>query len=250
VNEAGRGLRLLIVDDEAPARDRLKRLLAEVPGCELAGEAESGTEALAAIERLRPDVVLLDVRMPGMDGLELARHLALLDAPPAIVFTTAYDQYALEAFDAQAIGYLLKPVRREKLEAALAKATRLTRPQLAQVPPSTRSTHFAVRLRDQLKLVPVDDVLCCVADQKYVTLHHRLGEDLIEDSLKSIEEEFADVFVRVHRSALAAVRHVEAVERDTEGRYHVKLRNSSLRLEVSRRLAADVLRRLRMGDAG
>lgn len=236
--------RLLIVDDEPPARERLRRLIGGLPGFTVVGEAGTGLEALHAVPRLHADVVLMDIRMPGMDGLEAARHLALLEDPPSIVFTTAYDQYALAAFDAQAIGYLLKPVRREKLEAALARATRLTRPQLARVPPAGGSTHFAVRARDQLKLVPVGEVLACVADQKYVTLHHAGGDDLIEDSLRSIEEEFGDVFVRVHRNALVAVRHVEAVERVPEGRYRVRLRGSPLALDVSRRLAADVLKRL------
>lgn len=247
MSDGTRITRLLIVDDEPPARDRLARLLAEIPNCEVVGDAGSGLEALAAVERLDPDVVLMDVRMPGMDGLEAARHLARLEAPPAIVFTTAYDQYALEAFDAQAIGYLLKPIRQDKLEAALAKATRLSRPQLARVAqaaPSSRPTHFAVRARDQLKLVPVEDVLCCVADQKYVTLHHAQGEDLIEDSLRSIEDEFAQEFVRVHRNALVAVRHVESVERGPDGHYRVRLRGHPLALDVSRRLAADVLKRL------
>ncbi len=237
-------LRLLIVDDEPPARDRLRRLAAELPGCAVAGEAETGLQALDAVQRLKPDVVLMDIRMPGMDGLEAARHLARLEDPPAVVVTTAYDQYAVDAFDANAIGYLLKPVRREKLEAALSKAARLTRVQLAAVPPSTRSTHFAVRARDQLKLVPVEDVYCCVADQKYVTLHHARGEDLIEDSLKSIEEEFGDVFVRVHRNALVAVKHVEAVERDEDGHQRVRLRGAAPVLDVSRRLAGEVMRRL------
>jgi two-component system response regulator AlgR len=237
-------LRVLVVDDEPPARDRLRRLLEEIPGCAVAGEAESGLQALEAVARLAPDVVLLDIRMPGMDGLEAARHLGRLEEPPAIVFTTAYDRYAVEAFEANAIGYLLKPVRREKLEAALAKAAKLTRTQLAGVAPSSRPTHFAVRARDRLSLVPVEDVYCCVADQKYVTLHHAQGEDLIEDSLRSIEEEFGDVFVRVHRNALVAVRHVEAVERDPDGHYRVRLRGGGPTLDVSRRLATEVLRRL------
>jgi two-component system response regulator AlgR len=237
-------LRLLIVDDEPPARERLRRLLGELPGCTVVGEAETGLQALDAVAKAHPDVVLLDIRMPGMDGLEAARHLAKLEDAPAIVFTTAYDQYAVDAFEANAVGYLLKPVRREKLEAALAKAARVTRTQLAAVPASSRSTHFAVRARDRLSLVPVEDVYCCVADQKYVTLYHARGEDLIEDSLRSIEDEFGDVFVRVHRNALVAVRHVESVERDPEGRYRVHLRGTSQVLDVSRRLATDVLKRL------
>jgi len=239
---------VLVVDDEAPARERLGRLLGEIPTVRVVGEASNGREALEKAQALGPDVVLLDVRMPEMDGLEAARHLTLLPKPPAIVFTTAYDEYALAAFDAQAIGYLLKPVRRDKLEAALATARRLGRPALTPLGAQARRSHFAARARDQVKLIPVIDVLACVADQKYVTLHHRQGSDLIEESLRSIEEEFGTDFVRAHRSALAAVRHIEAVDRDAEGVYHVRLRGSPLTLEVSRRLAGDLLRRLKLGE--
>jgi two-component system response regulator AlgR len=239
---------VLVVDDEAPARQRLVRLIGEIAGARVAAEAANGREALERALEVKPDVVLLDVRMPEMDGIETARHLALLPAAPAVVFTTAYDEYALAAFEAQAIGYLLKPVRRDKLEAALATARRLTRPALMPLGAGAKRSHFAARARDQLRLIPVADVLACVADQKYVTLHHREGIDLIEESLRSIEEEFSVEFVRVHRSALAAIRHVAAVDRDAEGRYHIRLRDSELRLEVSRRLAGDLLRRLKLGE--
>jgi two-component system response regulator AlgR len=240
---------VLVVDDEAPARERLVRLVGETAGARLAGEAGTGREALERVQQLKPDVVLLDVRMPEMDGIETARHLASLPAPPAVVFTTAYDEYALAAFDAQAIGYLLKPVRRDKLEAALATARRLTRPALAPLGAAAKRSHFAARSRDQLKLIPIGEVLACVADQKYVTLHHRGGADLIEESLRSIEEEFRTEFVRVHRNALAAVRHVATVDRDADGRYRIRLRDSELTLEVSRRLAGDLLRRLKLGES-
>jgi two-component system, LytTR family, response regulator AlgR len=248
VSEAPAKVSVLVVDDEAPARQRLVRLVGEIAGARVAAEAANGREALQRAIEFKPDVVLLDVRMPEMDGIEAARHLALLPVAPAVIFTTAYDEYALAAFEAQAIGYLLKPVRRDKLEAALATARRLTRPALAPLAGGAKRSHFAARVRDQLRLVPVADVLACVADQKYVTLHHREGTDLIEESLRSIEEEFSAEFVRVHRSALAAVRHVAAVDRDAEGRYHIRMRDSELRLEVSRRLAGDLLRRLKLGE--
>ncbi len=248
MTEAPATVSVLIVDDEAPARERLASLLAEIPGARLLGEAANGRAALEQVAALKPDVVLLDVRMPEMDGLEAARHLALLVPPPAIVFTTAYDQYALAAFEAEAIGYLLKPIRRDKLEGALATARRLSRTALTPLGLAAKRSHFATRARDQLKLIPVAEVLACVADQKYVTLHHRQGSDLIEESLRSIEEEFGTEFVRAHRSALAAVRHIETVERDADGRYQIRLRGSELTLEVSRRLAGDLLRRLKLGE--
>jgi two-component system, LytTR family, response regulator AlgR len=242
-------MRVLIVDDEPPARERLKRLLEEIDGCELAGEANNGTEAIALAVRLAPDVVLMDIRMPGMDGVEAARHLGQLDEPPAVIFITAYDEYALRAFDTSAVGYLLKPVRREKLADTLTRAARLTKPQLAAIAkaaaPRQRRTHLSVRIRGELRLIPIEDVLYFLADQKYVTVRHSGGEDLIEESLKSLEEEFDPDFLRIHRNSLVAVRHISSIERSGEGQYSVRLRGIETDLPVSRRLATEVLRRFR-----
>ncbi len=241
-------LRILIVDDEPPARERLRQLLAEIPDTAFAGMAGTGEDALALVEELRPDVVLLDIRMPGMGGLEAARRLATLPDPPAVIFTTAYEQHALEAFDADASGYLVKPVRRERLAAALERVRRPSRAQLAGIAdaaPDAGRTHVTARVRDQLKLIPVGEILCFVAEQKYTTVRHVGGEDLIEDSLRSLEEEFPGRFVRVHRNALVAVAQVESLERGTDGQYTVRLRQDGGTLQVSRRLAAEVVRRLR-----
>ena len=239
-------LRVLVVDDEPPARERLKQLLAELPDTELAGEAGSGEEALAVAAETRPDVVLLDIRMPGMGGLEAARHLASLTDPPAVVFTTAYEQHALEAFTVQASGYLLKPIRRERLASALERLRRPTRAQrTVTTDPGKARTHVTARVRDQLKLIPVRDVLCFVAEQKYTTVRHVAGEDLIEDSLRSLERDFPDEFIRVHRNALVAIEKIESLDRESDGRYAVRLRHGGGTLQVSRRLAAEVLRRLR-----
>lgn len=241
-------MKILIVDDESPARERLRRLLAEIGGTEVVGEADTGRQALEQAARHAPDVVLLDVRMPGMDGIETARHLNLLDEPPAVIFTTAYDQYAVHAFETRAVGYLLKPVRQDKLAAALAHADRLTRPQLqrlAAVAGAPRRTHIAVRRRDTLHLIPLDEVLYFQADQKYTTVRHLQGEDLIEESLRTLEEELGSAFVRVHRSALVNLRHLQAVERHAEGHYEVRLRGCTVVLPVSRRLAGELLERCR-----
>jgi two-component system response regulator AlgR len=211
-------MRVLIVDDEAPARARLRALLEEIGGTAVVGEAADGTRAVLQASELKPDVVLLDVRMPLMDGIEVARHLALLPESPGVIFATAHDEHAMQAFDAQAIAYLLKPVRREKLAAALHRAARLTRPQLDAVGalPQSRS-HVAVRLRDGLKLVRIDDVLCFLAEQKYTTVRHTGGEDLIEDSLRTLEAEFGARFTRIHRNALVATTRIRALERDADG---------------------------------
>jgi len=241
-------LNVLIVDDELPARERLQRLVAELPGCEVAGVCSNGTDALALVGKLKPTVVLLDIRMPGMTGIEVARHLGALEEPPAVVFTTAYDEYALQAFESQAVGYLLKPVRRERLEQALKHASRLSSPQLrglgTPTEPLAARQHVAVRVRDELKLIPVKDIRYFRAEQKYVTVRHGRGEDLIDESLKQLEEEFARDFVRAHRNLLVAIAHVEALERLGDEGYALRLRGEAEPLAVSRRQLAELRKRL------
>ena len=243
-------LRVLIVDDEPPARERLRSMLAETGEFEVAGEAGHGEQAIDLVDKLTPDIVLLDVRMPGIDGLEVARHLAALPEPPAVIFTTAFDEYALQAFDSEAVAYLLKPIRAEKLRAALAKAARLTRPQLQQVAAAAREPthrlHIGVRGREGLKLIPIEEVFYFHADQKYATVKHLKGEDLIEDSLKTLEEEFSASFVRIHRNAVVNTRYLERIARDASGQHFVHLRGLPDALEVSRRMAGDLKDRFRI----
>ncbi len=242
-------MRVLIIDDEAPARDRLKRLLSEVDDCELCGEASNGHEALQLSQQLRPDVLLLDVRMPGLSGIDVAQHLNALEQPPAVIFTTAYDEYALDAFEAEAIGYLLKPVRKEKLARALRHAARISSSRLQQLQIKTghapRREHICARLGEQLRLIPVSEIRYFVAEQKYITIHHSKGTELIDESLKDLSVEFGDNFVRIHRNALVAERAIASVERDAEGQYKVLLRDSDVVLPISRRHSTAVLRRLR-----
>lgn len=246
-------MNILIVDDETPARDRLRLLLGDTGKHTVVGEAGNGREALALAEKLHPDAVLLDIRMPGLDGIETAHHFNTFDNPPAVVFTTAYDQYAIQAFEANAIGYILKPVRRERLEKALEQAARLSREKLGNIARqpgmSEERTHVCTRHLGELTLIPVSDVHCFVADQKYVTVVHEQGEDLIEDSLKALESEFAAQFVRIHRSVLVAIRRIEALTRNPDGQHEIRLRDSDagdrFDLLVSRRHLADVRRRLK-----
>jgi two-component system, LytTR family, response regulator AlgR len=244
-------LRVLVVDDEAPARARLRRILDEIPDVTVAGEAANGFEALEMCASMDPDVVLLDVRMPGMDGIEAARHLSALGDPPAVIFTTAYDEHAVEAFEAQAVGYLLKPVRQEKLARALHRAAQVLGTQLAKLSEQSqlgrRRSQICARLGEQLRLIPLSDVYYFMAGQKYVTVRHRGGSDLIDESLRALAEEFAPEFVRVHRNALVAVHAVSALERDADGRYLVRLRDCEETLPVSRRHAAETLRLIRGG---
>ncbi|HUI60779.1 MAG TPA: LytTR family DNA-binding domain-containing protein [Steroidobacteraceae bacterium] len=241
--------RVLIVDDEAPARARLRSLLTEMDDIEVIGEAGTGEQALQHTVELAPDVVLLDVRMPGIDGIEAARHMNALEHPPAVIFTTAYDEYAVNAFDARAVGYLLKPIRKEKLAAALAHASRLTRPQLQHLGTSAKSeprTHIAARHREGLRLIPVEDVRYFLAEQKYTTVRHLKGEDLIEDSLRALEDEFGSRFVRIHRNALVGVRYLERIDRNADGQYFVHLTGCEAPLQVSRRMATELRDRFRI----
>jgi two-component system response regulator AlgR len=242
-------MKLLIVDDEPPARERLRRLLTEIEDCEVIGEASNGEEALAYVGELKPDVILLDVRMPGLSGIQVARHIDTLEDPPAVIFTTAYDQYAVDAFETEAVGYLLKPVRKEKLAHALRHAARISPSRLVKVAESAQIEHkrdqICARLGEQLRLIPVQDIYYFLADQKYVTVKHKGGENLIDESLKALAEEFAPDFVRIHRNALVAERYISAVERTDSGHYVVRVRDCPDVLEVSRRHASELLRRIR-----
>ena len=243
-------MRVLIADDEPLARERLRHQLASLPEVEVVGEAENGARALTLAERLRPDVVLLDIRMPGMDGLEAARHLARLGTPPAVIFTTAYGQHALEAFDLHAVDYLLKPIRGERLAAALAGCSRVNRAQLSALAEAEglggARTHLCARRHGDLVMVPVDEVIFFQADQKYARVVYAGGELLLEESLKALHEEFGDRFVRIHRNALVARRALRALVRE-DGVLKVELEGSDERLEVSRRHAAELRALLRAG---
>jgi two-component system response regulator AlgR len=250
-------VKVLIVDDEKPARDRLRQLLEDSGAHEVIGEAANGEAAIALSTSLGPDIVLLDIRMPGIDGIETAHHLNVLENPPAVVFTTAYDEYAIDAFEARAIGYVLKPVRRERLERALEHASRLTGQALSDFAGDARienrRNYVCARMQGELRLIPVAAISYFNADQKYVCVHHTSGEDLIDDSLKSLEQEFAEQFVRIHRGALVAVEKIEMLEKTADGKYRVVLRGGRQEddnapddeLLVSRRHLATVRRRLK-----
>lgn len=230
-------LRILIVDDEAPARERLRALLLDLRHVHVVGEAADGLGAIAAVERERPDVVLLDVRMPGMDGLEAAAHLARLEPPPAVIFTTAYEQHALAAFEARALDYLLKPVRVARLEQALARARQL-RPEL--VADMVTRTH----LGDAHRLVPVAQVRLLRAEHKYVSVYFEDGELLLEESLGNLEAEFPERFVRVHRNALVAVDYIREMVKTDAGQWQLQVSGLTFTVEVSRRQAGIVRARL------
>lgn len=226
-------MKVLIVDDEPLARTRLVRLLQEQPDYTVVAEASNGEQAIALCNTHNPDVILMDIRMPLMDGLQAARHLASIDEPPAVIFCTAYNDYALDAFDANAVDYLLKPVNRGKLAQALKKAQTLNRVQLttlitaadqrAEDKPAVagQRSHLSVKSARGIELVPIDQVRYFLADHKYVTVYHWADEGikelLIDDPLKELELEFESRFVRIHRNALVAVAHIQGLEKTAEG---------------------------------
>lgn len=236
-------MKVLLADDEPPARERLRALLDQLPYYQACGEANNGIEALRLATVLQPDIVLLDIQMPGLDGLETARQLAELPQPPAIIFTTAYGEYALDAFDAQAVAYLLKPIRLERLEQALANASRINRAQLASLAAEQDGparTHICARLGQRLDVIPLTDVFYFLADQKYVMVRHRQGQALIEESLKTLETELGSRVVRVHRNALAIAAHIAGLDKTTDGIVQLIFQAIPDRLEVSRRHLAPI----------
>lgn len=240
-------MRIVIVDDEPLARERLRRLLADFPGYEVIGEADNGDTAIELIDRERPDVVLLDIRLSGVDGLQVARKVAQQSVPPAIIFTTAHAEHALSAFDAAGQGYLLKPIRREKLAEALQRVRRPNRAlDLDKLAVERPDRQFIVATtREGIKRIPVEDILYFLADQKYTTVYHLHGEVLIEESLNKLEEDFAAWFLRVHRKALVATRFIVGLERgkqEDEEVHWLRLRHVNSLIPVSRRRLAEVRR--------
>jgi len=241
-----KALRVLIVDDEAPARNRLRESLQDCAQSQplvVAGEAASGGEALEKLGQGGIDVVLLDIRMPGMDGIEAAQHMQRLPVPPAIVFTTAYDNFAIQAFEVNAIDYLLKPVRAERLCAALHKARALPADGMQALRGlAPRRTHLSVYERGRVVLVAVDKILYLRAELKYVTVRTAEREYLVEESLSHLEQEFDARFMRIHRNCLVARDHVAGFERqareelgETHSGWVVALNGVAEKLPVSRR---------------
>ena len=242
-------LKIVIVDDEQPARNRLRELLGdcreELPH-RVAGEAANGVEGLKAVTAAEADVVLVDIQMPEMSGIEFARHLQVLERPPAVIFVTAHDRYAVEAFEVNAVDYLTKPVRGARLLAALRKAgggARLARGVLESIDPAPRR-YFSVAERGRVTLVPASEVIYLRAELKYVTLRTREREHLVEESLQQLEQEFGGMFVRIHRNCLVARRLIRGVEQgaETEGEigWLVILEGCEEKLPVSRRQWAQV----------
>ena len=238
-------LRIFIADDEAPARERLKELLNDIAGelpTRIVGEARHGLEALELLPSSGAEVALLDIKMPGMSGLEVARHLCGLERSPTVIFVTAHDRHAVEAFELNALDYLLKPVRAERLAAALRKATLGAAPArepLARAAAAARE-YLSVVERNRIVLIPVREIIFLRAEQKYVTLRTREREHLLEEPLVALEREFAARFVRIHRNCLVARSAIRGFERagtsaEEEPHWLVVIEGIAEQLPVSRR---------------
>lgn len=230
-------IKVLLADDEPLARDKLKRLLGRLDGYEIAGEAETGEQVLALLSEQTVDLVLLDISMPGMGGLACAEQLAKLDSAPVAIFTTAYDQHALAAFAANALDYLLKPINLQRLEQALEKAKLLILAKRNSKPATAPS--LTVKRRNELVKLSLDQILAIQAEQKYLTLYHRGGEDLIDGSLKQFEQDYGDLFIRSHRNCLVAKQAIEALLNTDQG-YCLQLKDCDFRPLVSRRHLVEI----------
>lgn len=243
---------VLIVDDEQPARMRLKAMVDALDGYEVIAESSNGQQALEANKKLSPDIVLLDIRMPQMDGLAAAAQLSEQEQPPAIIFCTAYDEHALAAFDAQAVGYLLKPVSRLQLTDNLAKAQSVNRSQLANLVPKSfeqgqPQDYLSVRTRNGRELLMVKEIRALIADKKYVSAYTHDKEILLDLSLKELEKRFAKQFLRVHRNALVAIRYIRGLEKidETNPQSVIRLEGSDITPVVSRRHLPELRRLLK-----
>ncbi len=240
-------MKILVVDDEPPARQRLIDLLVKLQPESTVREAGNGVEALHAVAQDAPDVVLMDIRMPAMDGLEAATHLATLPHPPAVIFTTAYDSHALAAFDAQAIDYLLKPIRRERLQAALGRVPRLEPGNIdkLQAMRGDARSHLSTSLHGELHLIPISEIRYLCAEDKYVSVGFPDKELPVDDSLQALETEFPERFLRVHRNALVALAFVSGLEKAPDGKAFIRLLGISRTIAVSRRLLPKIRRQLK-----
>ena len=243
-------MNVLIVDDEHLARQRLRKLLSATSEHQIIGEAETGEDALRKTQAARPDVVLMDIRMPGMDGIEAASYINRMDKPPAIIFTTAFSDHALNAFETHAIDYLLKPIKQSRLEAALDAAKRMNKAQLSQLrndETNNSRKKICVKSRGSLELIPLEEIIYFKADQKYVTLRTAEQEYLIEESLKTLEDEFAQQFIRIHRNALVAQQMLHGLSKNNDGHACISFNEIDDLLEVSRRHLPAIRKKIKSG---
>ena len=229
-------MQYLVVDDEHLARARLKELIRRIKPEAQIIEAQNGEQAIEMYEHHKPPIALIDIRMPGIGGIELAYHLSEVESPPAVIFTTAHNEYAFQAFDANAIDYLLKPIHLERLERALQKAEPLTEEQnqILKYGDEER-THISVNQRGRLKLIPLQDIAFFKAENKYVVIKTLEGEFLLNDALNQLEKDLGDEFIRAHRNTLISTHFITGMEKIDDDKWQVYLEGIDDKIEVSRR---------------
>jgi two-component system response regulator AlgR len=231
-----KSLTVLVVDDEPLAAERLANLVVEVSNCTVLAKANNAEQARALVHNQQPDVLLLDIAMPGLSGLAFAKELQTLKQPPFIVFCTAYNQHALQAFDAQAIDYLVKPVRRERLRESLERVQRLKYPQRMDVPNVCVTTSVGGVLRP----IALDTIFYLHAEEKYTMVYHRGGEHILDEPLKELEQRFPGQFLRIHRNCLVKIGQLLEIRRDNDGQAWAILKEWPKALEISRRCASEL----------
>lgn len=233
-------LNILIADDETPARNRMRDLLDDIENVNVVAEAKNGKEAIDLALQTEPDLMLLDIRMPVMDGIEAAQHAQKLEPKPNIIFTTAYDVYAIKAFDLNAIDYLLKPIRLERLQAAINKAHALKPAQIEALKPLQKvRTHLSIHERGRVLLVPIETIIYLRAELKYITVRTAEREYLVEESLTSLEAEFDERFIRLHRNCLVSPNFIAGYEKrpnaENEQQWVALLKGIPETIAISRR---------------
>jgi len=230
-------MNVLIVDDEQLARQRLRKMLTTTASHHIIDEAITGEDALKKSQKTHPDVILMDIRMPDMDGIEAASYINKMDNPPAIIFTTAFSDHALDAFETHAVDYLVKPIKLQRLEKALDAAKRINKAQFSQLREDEASARLKICVKDRgsLELIPIEDILYFKADHKYVTLRTEDNEYLIEESLKMLEDEFTNQFIRIHRNALISNQASIKLSKTKGGHHCISFAHIDDLLEISRR---------------
>jgi len=243
-------MKLLIADDEPLARERLKALIADIDKSIEVVEASNGLEVLEQMPDFDPDIVLMDIKMPGMDGLEAAQQLSQLNNPPAIIFTTAYDQFALAAFDTRAIAYLLKPIRKEDLKKKILACYLLNKPQQQMIAPQEiPHLNICIKTKDKVLRIAVENICYFSADQKYVKVvyskDNEIKENLLDKTLKQLELDFKGIFIRIHHKTLVKIKLLDNLKHQPDGKYLLQLSAIKTRFEVSRRHVAEVKKLLK-----
>lgn len=229
-------LNIIVVDDEPLAIERMSGLLTDIPNCQIIGKAANASQAWQLINSTNPDLILLDIAMPGESGLQLAERINTLSKPPLVVFCTAYDEHALKAFEAQAIDYLLKPIRHERLVECVERAIKLSRKEITEIQKQFVITSVAGNLRR----IALAEILYLNADEKYTVVHHRGGEHILDQTLKELEQNFPDQFIRIHRNCLVKQEQLNVLRKDVDGHFWAILKEVAKPLEVSRRCASEL----------